>query len=66
MRYVAKIDIGDLVTLKTDNDCLKRICTGISIRKNCISYNLACGPSESWHYDFEIEHEIKRVPIGFK
>lgn len=65
MEYIAKINIGDTVTLKTDSEKLKRICTGICVRNHLISYDLACGSTSSWHYDIEIEHEEKRVRIGF-
>lgn len=45
------------VYLKTDTDQFKRFVTGILIRPNGISYELTCGESASWHYDFEIAIE---------
>lgn len=66
MAYTVTINIGDLCTLKTDHEKLPRICTGISIRKNSVTYELNQGASSSWHYDFEVEAEKKQIIIGFK
>ena len=49
--------IGDFVYLKTDEEQLRRIVTGLSIRPNLIIYTLALGSDESQHYDFEISKE---------
>lgn len=53
-----KFDIGQIVYLKTDEDQLPRIITGLTIRgNNVLVYCLSSGTSESWHYDFEISEE---------
>lgn len=65
-KYIAVIKIGQIVKLKTDPEKLDRICTGISIRKSSISYDLACGDKSSWHYDYEIEFDYNYTKIGFR
>jgi len=60
------INIGDIVVLKTDKEKNKRICTGISIRKDGATYELTKGDTASWHYSFEVEHEEKYSIVGFK
>ncbi|MCC7514559.1 MAG: hypothetical protein IT212_07685 [Bacteroidia bacterium] len=57
--------LGDIVCLKTDTDKLKRMCTGISIRQNGVSYELTQADKASWHYDFEIDFEDNKRSIGF-
>ena len=48
-------DFTDTVYLKTDPDQLQRIVTDIRINPSgLVLYFLCCGPSGSWHYDFEI------------
>lgn len=49
-----KYQLGDHVFLKTDREQLPRIVTGICYRTNGVSYNLATGTSDTWHYDVEI------------
>ena len=49
-----KYKIEDVVFLITDEEQLMRIITGIQICKNGLFYRLACGTSESWHYEYEI------------
>lgn len=60
-----EISIGDVVVLKTDTDKLKRICTGIIVRKNGVSYELSQSDNTSWHYGFEIEFDVNITTIGF-
>jgi hypothetical protein len=52
-----KYDLKQVVYLRTDTDQLPRIVTGIQIRPNLLIYNLACGTSESDHYDIEMSEE---------
>jgi hypothetical protein len=52
-----KFNFGDVVYLKTDNTQQPRIMTGMSVRATCITYELTCGVSTSWHWDFEISYE---------
>jgi len=48
-------ELSQTVYLKTDSDQYQRIVTGILIRPSgAIQYELSCGSSASWHYDFEI------------
>ena len=49
-----KFNFEEVVYLITDVDQNLRIITGIQITKDSIIYRLACGITESWHYDFEI------------
>lgn len=49
-----KYKIEEVVFLITDEEQLMRIVTGIQINKNGLLYRLACGTSESWHYEYEI------------
>jgi hypothetical protein len=49
---------GDVIYLKTDKDQNKRIVTGISIRPGGVTFALACGNAESWHYAFEITADV--------
>jgi hypothetical protein len=64
--YIAVIKIGQIVKLRTDPENLDRICTGISVRKNSISYDLAFGDKSSWHYEFEIDFKYNKTTIGFR
>lgn len=52
-----KFNFGDVVYLKTDNAQQPRIVTGFSVRQTCITYELACGVTTSWHWDFEMTYE---------
>ena len=49
--------IGDFVYLKTDEEQLRRIVTGLTIRPGVVLYAVALGADESTHYDFEISKE---------
>jgi hypothetical protein len=49
-----KYKIEDVVFLITDIEQAQRIVTAIQVSKNSLTYRLACGVSESWHYDYEI------------
>ena len=49
-----KYEIQDVVFLITDEDQSPRIVTAIQISQYELIYKLACGTSESWHYDYEI------------
>lgn len=50
-------NIGDIVYLKTDTEQCARIVTAYLTRKGTITYCLALGINESWHYDIEISTE---------
>ena len=49
--------MGQSVYLKTDNQQLERYVVGIMIRPTGISYALAQGTNESWHYALEISED---------
>ena len=55
-----KIDfeIGQTVYLKMDNEQHGRMVTGISLRPSrSVTYCLAFGTTETWHYGIEIDDE---------
>lgn len=66
LNYIAVIKIGQIVKLKTDPEHLDRVCTGFSVRRDIISYDLACGDKSSWHYDFEIDFIPTKTAIGYR
>lgn len=64
-----KIDfeIGQTVYLKTDNEQHERMVTGIGLRPNrSVTYCLAFGTTETWHYGIEIndERDIVKATTG--
>lgn len=52
-----KFNIEEIVFLITDTDQSKRIITAIQVSKNSLLYRLACGTSDSWHFEYEIERD---------
>lgn len=51
-------DIGDFVYLQTDAQQLKRIVTGIKVRRGVITYLVSCGDMQEMEYwDFELSHQ---------
>ena len=53
-----KFSVGEIVYLKTDGDQLRRVITALKVLPNdCILYELSCGATHSFHYDFEINEE---------
>lgn len=54
MKIDNKFNLEEVVFLITDEEQLMRIITGIQVYKNGLLYRLACGTSESWHYEYEI------------
>jgi hypothetical protein len=52
-----KYDIGETVYLKTDKEQEARIVFAYRVFRNEISYQLACGVSNSDHYEFELSRE---------
>jgi hypothetical protein len=53
-----EFDIGQKVYLKMDNEQRERMVTGISLRPNqSVTYCLALGTTETWHYGIEIDDE---------
>lgn len=53
MQFKTKYNIGQVVYLRTDDEQLPRIIAGIIIRYSGMIYCLACGTTETNHYDFE-------------
>ena len=53
-----EFEIGQTVYLKMDNEQHGRMVTGISLRPNrSVTYCLAFGTNETWHYGIEIDDE---------
>lgn len=52
-----KIEIGQIVYLKTDPEQKERIVTAILFRPTGITYELTQATDQSWHYAFEIAIE---------
>jgi hypothetical protein len=51
-----KYEIGEEVILKTDQEGLKRIITGINIKPgNSLIYEVQLSEFTSFHYEFELE-----------
>ena len=50
--------IKDIVYLKTDPEQSRRIVTGYLVRECGVTYILACGTNESYHYDYEMSAEV--------
>ena len=62
-----EFEIGQTVYLKMDNEQHGRMVTGISLRPNrSVTYCLAFGTNETWHYGIEIddERDIIKATIG--
>ena len=57
MRFETEYDLGEMVYLITDPDQFKRMIIEISFTPNEVSYKLALGDTESWHYEIEIDRE---------
>lgn len=56
--YIIEFEIGQTVYLKMDNEQHGRMVTGISLRPNrSVTYCLAFGTTETWHYGIEIDDE---------
>lgn len=71
MKVETQYDPGDMVVLRHDPDKMKRMVTAISVRdKTNLSYCLACGDSETWHVECEMERvnseNTKNKAAGFK
>lgn len=49
-----RYNYGDIVYLITDKEQLERMVVGHHVRDTSVQYILACGPSESYHYEAEI------------
>jgi len=50
-----KFEIEQIVFLITDDDQQKRIITGIQVCKSHLLYRLACGTTDSWHFEYELK-----------
>lgn len=58
----------EIVYLKTDPELLPRMVTAYKVSKFDITYELICGTSVSYHYDYEIAKSKEEIKgnIGFK
>lgn len=52
-----KFNIGGIVYLKTDADRSERIVVAIQVTAYTALYKVACGFTETLHYDFELSYE---------
>ena len=52
-----KFKLQQCVFLITDTEQLIRIVTGIQISNNGLLYRLACGVTDSWHFEYEIAEQ---------
>ena len=58
LKHTIEFRLEQIVFLKTDPDKQPRMVVGISLRPNqSVTYCLALGASESWHYGIEIDSE---------
>ncbi len=58
MRIENKFEISDTVYLRTDENQLARLVTGIRIRpQGVLLYELSQGTHESVHYEFELSED---------
>ena len=52
-----EFSFGDIVFLKTDKEQMQRIVTGILVIPIGLTYKVACGSTETWHYEMEMTSE---------
>lgn len=52
-----KYGFGDIVYLKTDRDQYERIVVGIKVSPLGLTYQVALGPIETYHYEMELTTE---------
>jgi len=57
MHFESRFSFGDILYLKTDKDQLSRQLIRIQFSKGSSIYELSCGNSSSWYYEFEITVE---------
>lgn len=63
-----EFEIGQTVYLKMDNEQHGRMVTAISLRPNrSVTYCLAFGTTETWHYGIEIDdqRDIVKATTGY-
>jgi ABC-type dipeptide/oligopeptide/nickel transport system ATPase subunit len=52
-------DIGEILYIVHDIECMERMCTSIKIMPNkLIVYELSLGTSTSWHFEFEVSRDV--------
>lgn len=61
MNIDLKFKFKDIVYLKTDQECLPRIITGVNIRPCGVAYCVAHNTNETSHYEFELTSDVKEV-----
>jgi len=63
MNIQLKYNFGQIVYLTTDEEPLKRMITGVKIRKGLVLYGLSQGTEETWHMEieFQIEKPIDHI-----
>lgn len=68
---IIKYQIDDVLYLRTDPERIPRLCTGYTVRRADISYELASGTTSSWHYQNEVTNDpdesifrVKKIGIN--
>lgn len=52
-------DIGEILYIVHDSNCLERMCTSIKVMpNNLVVYELSIGASTSWHFEFEVSKDV--------
>lgn len=68
MNVQTKYDLGDTVTLKHDIDKIRRMITAINVNGAGVSYCLAYGDYEAYHFEMEMDKvtEPFKKKVGFQ
>ncbi len=62
MTIKTNFSFGQTVYLKTDKEQSERFITEMLVYPSLhINYKVACGSSQSWHYDFELSAEKNQL-----
>lgn len=64
MTIKTKFNFGDIVYLKTDPEQYPRMVVGVSVRPTSMTYMLALGSTESFHYEIEISRQRDKYLDG--
>jgi hypothetical protein len=55
-------DIEDVLYIKHDAQYIERMVTSIKVMpNNLVVYELSVGNNTSWHFEFEVTHEVDLV-----
>lgn len=59
--HKTEFEFEDIVFLKTDPEQLERMITSLTVDMNGFLYTVACGDTESSHFECEITKDIKVI-----